>query len=233
MRTLSLQLGVVLCLGLSAACSKSGGSPAAPTPVPAALTIAGITVTPERTPTGYSYSVRFTVRETTGKTGVTLGTTTLVFSADTPIGQVDFLSAFSSTSLASGASQDSKMLTTTDDNVGHPACTKVEVRVTFYRHYRRNRSGNANGRHQQDSDAASHFELHSRQHRDQPKHVDHFTVGRYWSVKCDTDAERRRGPTSRDSARIARHQPDLYPRRRECRRPRHEAGVHQRVMAGR
>jgi hypothetical protein len=82
--------------------------------------------------TGIDYTVKFTVKETGGQTGATLGQVTLLFSADgTSLGSVSPSSVFTSTTLSAGGSATSRTIVANNPSTTDAAATRVEIRVAY------------------------------------------------------------------------------------------------------
>jgi len=112
-------------------CGKHSAEMPRTRPSQSAASVAIDSVSPqsERATASFRCAIWFSVRESGGKTGATLGSGDLIFSVDPTIGQVDFDNAFTSTTIAFGGSVDVRSFVVIDDIADNAAATGVQVRL--------------------------------------------------------------------------------------------------------
>lgn len=105
-------------------------SPAGPSG-DAVLAISDFQVSAAATSTGFSYTVQFTVRETTGRAGAAVTNARLTFfRAGVSIGATSFDDPLVS-SILPGGHVTSRPLITTDDRPGGQPATRAEILITY------------------------------------------------------------------------------------------------------
>ena len=127
-------LGFLTLLCLAVSCGDDGvpSTPNIPSRSPAGVAISTLNGSLAYSGTDKRYSIRLSVRETSGQTGATMGTVELTYFSDaTLIATSRVEDAWTTTRLNPGATLDAKTMIATDSQADRPAANRVTARVNY------------------------------------------------------------------------------------------------------